>query len=142
MALTIAACSDAPAPPVDFDEEARTGIEGANCAGAGPAMTAPDGLVYPFQSVVGYYYQVLEMYRTMVGEADVVQTWLPAEIEATSEAFYAWQAKSIQIYQDRDLLGYSHRYYRGMFGFARPDGGPGGADGGSGSGSTCSNALT
>lgn len=47
----------------------------------------------------------------------MLRTWLPPSIEQTSEAFYAWQAKSVQIYRDRDLLGFSHRYYRGIFGF-------------------------
>lgn len=141
MALTIAACTSARAPQVDLEGDDLQGIEGANCAGAAPAMTAPDGQVYPFQSVVAYYYQVLAAYRTQVGPDDVIQTWLPPAIQATSEAFYAWQAKSIQIYQDPDLLGYSHRYYRGMFGYARPAGSRSGSGSGSGSGATCSNLL-
>jgi hypothetical protein len=47
----------------------------------------------------------------------VLKTWLPSSIEATGEEYYAWQAKSVQIYRDRDLFGFAHRYYRGIFGF-------------------------
>jgi hypothetical protein len=140
LGLTIAACSGARAPLLDSDEDDLRGIEGANCAGAAPEMTAPDGLVYPFQSVVAYYYQVLAAYWTKVDAGDVLQTWLPAEIQATSEAFYAWQAKSVQIYQDRDLLGFSHRYYHGMFGFAHPGSGPGTGSGAGSSGSGAGSA--
>jgi hypothetical protein len=128
----VSACSSEPrpAPPAPSTSTAqsplsRTGIEGCNCAGAAPAMTAPDGAAYPFQSVVAYYYQVLQAFWTKVGDDDVLKTWLPSSIEATGEEYYAWQAKSVQIYRDRDLLGFAHRYYRGIFGFLAGE--PGGA---------------
>ena len=128
----LSACSSEPrpAPPAPSTSTAqsplsRTGIEGCNCAGAAPAMLAPDGAAYPFQSIVAYYYQVLQAFWTKVGDDDVLKTWLAASIEATGEEFYAWQAKSVQIFRDRDLLGFAHRYYRGIFGFLAGE--PGGA---------------
>jgi len=124
----ISGCSSEPRradPPTHVAQSPllRTGIEGCNCAGAAPAMTAPDGVAYPFQSIVAYYYQVLEAFWTKVDGNDVLKTWLAPSIEATGEELYAWQAKSVQIYRDRDLLGFAHRYYRGTFGFLAGEGG-------------------
>jgi hypothetical protein len=121
----------------DDDPESvlRTGIEGCNCAGAAPVMMAPDGIAYPFPSVIAYYYKVLQAYWSSIAGELVLSTWLPPSIEQTSEAFYAWQAKSVQIYRDRGVLGFAHRYYRGIFGFLEASAGGGGEGGGGGSGS-------
>src|SRR5436190_22643130 len=56
--------------PVASSPIARTGIDGCNCAGAAPAMLAPDGHSYPFQSVVAYYYQVLQAFWTKIANQD------------------------------------------------------------------------
>src|ERR1041384_6837777 len=129
LALMLAGCSshvDPPPAPVTIDTVAQKGIEGANCAGAAPVMAGPDGALYPFPSVVAYFYQVLQAYWTDVGTTEhVIQTWLPPDIENTSEAFYDWSAKSVQIYQESGAVGFTHRYYNGMFGFLDSSGSPG-----------------
>ena len=119
LSCLAAACSpaDPTAPPPTPEVSARTGIDGCNCAGAAPVMTAPDGGAYVFQSVVAYYYKVLDAFWTRADDDVVLETSLAPEIEATSEAFVTWQAKTIQILRDRDLLGFTYRYYRGIFGF-------------------------
>lgn len=109
-----AGAGQVPSTPDPFP---RQGIDGCNCAGAAPVMTAPDGNAHVFQSIVAYYYRMLQAFWTTVAGQDVLTTWLPPAIEQTSEAFYAWQAKSVQIYRDRGLLGFAHRYYGGIFGF-------------------------
>jgi hypothetical protein len=124
------------APDDETEESPRRGIDGCNCAGATPAMLAPDGAVYPFQSVVAYYYRVLDAFWSEVDAEYVLETWLPPDIADTSEAFIAWQAKTVQILRDRHQLGYTHRYYDGMYGFLETP------SSGEGSGATCSLALT
>src|SRR5262245_58595070 len=73
------------------------GIEGSNCAGAAPVMSADDGVAYPFQSVVAFYYRVLSVVWTEVDHELVIATSVPAYLD-DDEAFYEWQAKSVQIY--------------------------------------------
>lgn len=112
----------APATATSQSPLTRTGIEGCNCAGAAPVLNAPGGAPYVFQSIVAYYYQSVQAFWTKIDGEDVLKTWLPSSIEASGEAFYAWQAKTVQIYRDRDLLGFAHRYYRGIFGFLAGEG--------------------
>lgn len=109
---------DASAPP-ESEPIPRTGIDGCNCAGASPVMHAPDG-DYPFQSVVSYYYEMIRAAWTRVDDDDVLVATLDPAITATNEAFYEWLAKTVQIYRDRDLLGWGNGYYRGIFGFLTP----------------------
>jgi hypothetical protein len=119
LALALAACSTEQArePNLATVSSDLDGIVGANCAGASPAMTAPDGNAYPLQSVIRYYYLKLQGAWTKIADENVLDLWLPAEVEQVGEAFYEWQAKSAQIFRERDALGYAHRYYRGMFGY-------------------------
>ena len=119
LAFALAACSTEPSrePNLATVSSNLDGIVGANCAGAAPAMTAPDGNAYPLQSVIRYYYLKLQGAWTKIADENVLDLWLPAEVEQVGEAFYEWQAKSAQIFRERDALGYAHRYYRGMFGY-------------------------
>ncbi len=117
--LALIACSSEEArdPDVEIAPSELTGVIGMNCAGADPVMEGPDGQAYVFQDIVGYYYDhALDGAWTRTAGEPVLQLWVPPAIEAVSEAFYAWQAKSAQIYRARDALAHAHRYYRGVFG--------------------------
>jgi len=116
MSSVLVACSASPSPSAAAADDTlvptERGIDGCNCAGAAPFM-----LGYPFPSVVAYYYQVLQAFWTEVDEEQVLTTWMPPELESVSEAFVSWQAKTVQILRDVGELGFTHRFYAGIFGF-------------------------
>lgn len=109
----------APGEPLPDDPDDPTGrndVEGCNCAGASPALQADDGVVYPFQSVVAYYYRVVDAWWQTAGNQSVLVAMLPPHLYA-HEAFFSWLAKTVQIYAEPGVLGFAHgRYYRGAFG--------------------------
>lgn len=121
LTLTSIACTAGPARgPVletEGDPSQVTGIVGTNCAGAPPSVKGPDGVDYEIQSVQRYYNLKLQGAFTRRDGHSVLQLWLHPAIEGTDQDYYAWQAKSAQIFRSPGQFAHAHRYYRGLFGF-------------------------
>src|SRR5262245_33073141 len=78
-----------PEPDPDPEPVPRGGVDGSNCAGAAAVMTA-NGVALPFQSVVAYYYQIIDGVWTAGPDEDsedVLAIYMPPWLE-NSEAFY------------------------------------------------------
>jgi hypothetical protein len=111
-------CADEPLQSTTTSEINPGGIEGANCSGASPVMSAADGTPYVFQSLVSYFYHpdVLQAHWADLSDGKrVLQMSVPPD--EIGVAFYEWMAKAIQIDQSSDGIGYTARYYDGVFDF-------------------------